>query len=457
LIQPEVISKLEGIVGKEYVLTKKEDLIIYSYDATPVTGMPGAIVSPADPAQISAVMKLANENRVPVTARGGGTGLSGGSIPTEGGIILSMHRFNQIVEIDEDNLTATTQPGVITADFATAVDACGLMYPPDPQSAAMSTMGGNVAENAGGPRGVKYGVTKDYVIGLKVVMANGDIVKVGGKTVKNVSGYDLIRLFTGSEGTLCIITEITVRLIPRPESKKTMLALFNSLDDGARAVSGIIKNRIIPTTLELIDQDAMTLIEEFKHVGFPTDAAGAILIEVDGAPADVENQANKIIEVCKSSGAHEVKVAQTAEEAMGLWAGRKAAFAAIASRAFTVYTEDATVPRSRVPDIVRRIQEIAKKYDVRMPILGHTGDGNMHPVIMADERDEAGMKRVHAAIDEIFRATLDMGGTLSGEHGIGKIKQKYMKWEFGEEGLTVMRSIKMALDPNNILNPGKML
>ncbi len=457
MIQIEIINKLVDIVGKEHVRTDKEDLIIFSYDATSMTGMPEAIVSPANAEEVAEVIKLANEKLIPVVPRGGGSNLSGGSIATSGGIVLSMMRMNQILEIDEENLTATLQPGVITADFNATVDARGLMYPPDPQSASMSTMGGNVSENAGGPRGVKYGVTKDYILGLRVVMPNGDIVKVGGKMVKNVSGYDLIRLFTGSEGTLCVITEITVRLIPKPEAKKTMLALFNSLDDAANTVAGIIKRRIIPTTMELMNQDAMTLIEEFKPVGFPTDAEGALLIEVDGALADVERQADNIIEVCKDCGASEVKVAQNAEESAKLWAGRKAGFGAFTAKAFTVLAEDATVPRSKVPDIVRRIQEIAKKYNVRIPILGHTGDGNMHPNIMCDGRDPEEMKRVDAAIDEIFRAALDLGGTLSGEHGIGHSKQKYMNWEFGEEGLNVMRSIKKALDPNNILNPGKML
>lgn len=457
MIQPDIIKKLAEIVGKEHVRTDKEDLIILSFDATPLTGMPDVIVAPANDEEVAAVVKLANEKRIPVVPRGGGTNLSGGSIATSGGIVLSMMRMNKILEIDEENLTATIQPGVITAEFNAAVDARGLMYPPDPQSAAMSTMGGNVAENAGGPRGVKYGVTKDYILGLRVVMPNGDIVKLGGKTVKNVSGYDLIRLFTGSEGTLCVITEIVVRLIPKPEAKKTMLALFNSLDDAAKTVAGIIKRRIIPTTLELMDKDAMTLIEEFKPVGFPTDAEGALLIEVDGMSADVECQAENIIEVCKASGATEVKVARNAEESVKLWTGRKAGFGAIAAKAFTVLAEDATVPRSKVPDVVRRIQEISRKYNVRMPILGHTGDGNMHPNIMCDGRDPEEMKRVDAAIDEIFRAALDLGGTLSGEHGIGHAKQKYMKWEFGEEGLNVMRSIKKTLDPNNILNPGKML
>ena len=457
MIQIEIINKLVEIMGKEHVRTDKEDLIIFSYDATSTTGMPDVIVAPANAEEVAAVIKLANEKLIPVVPRGGGSNLSGGSIATSGGIVLSMMRMNKILEIDEENLTATLQPGVITADFNAAVDACGLMYPPDPQSASMSSMGGNVAENAGGPRGVKYGVTKDYILGLKVVMPNGDMVKVGGKMVKNVSGYDLIRLFTGSEGTLCVITEITVRLIPKPEAKKTMLALFNSLDDAANTVAGIIKKRIIPTTMELMNQDAMTLIEEFKPVGFPTDAEGALLIEVDGAVADVERQADNIIEVCTACGASEVKVARNAEESAKLWMGRKAGFGAFTAKAFTVLAEDATVPRSKVPDIVRRIQEISKKYNVRIPILGHTGDGNMHPNIMCDSRDPEEMKRVDAAIDEIFRAALDLGGTLSGEHGIGHSKQKYMKWEFGEEGLNVMRSIKKALDPNNILNPGKML
>lgn len=456
MLPSDALIKLQQIVGKQYVLTTKEDLVCYSYDSTHLTHLPEVVVEPENAKEIAAIMKLANDMKIPVVPRGGGTNLSGGSIPLEGGIVLALRRMNRIVEIDEDNLTATIEPGVITLHLHQAVEKLGLFYPPDPQSMAMATMGGNVAENAGGPRGVKYGVTKDYLLGLEVVTPTGEIIKLGGKTIKNVSGYDLIRLFAGSEGTLGIITEITVRLLPLPESKMTILAMYDKLDNAAQTVSQIIRNRIIPTTIELMDHNAMELIENFKPVGFPMDAEGAILIEVDGSKEDVERQLSRVEETCRACGATDVKVARTAAEAVPLWAGRRAAFGAMARSTPTVITEDATVPRSKVPDMVRKIQEIAVKYNLNIPILGHTGDGNMHPCILTNERDEEEMKRVNSAVDEMFAAALELGGTLSGEHGIGLIKQQYMQWQFGDIGLDLMRKLKQAWDPNNILNPGKI-
>jgi glycolate oxidase len=456
MIPANVVEQLRRIAGKENVFTEPEDLACYSYDATNLSAQPDVVVTPLTTSEISEIVKLANAERLPVIPRGGGTCLSGGTIPTDGGIVLAMHRMNKIVEIDQDNLTATVQPGVITATFHQAVEKEGLFYPPDPQSMFMSTMGGNVAENAGGPRGVKYGVTKDYVLGLEVVTPTGDILRVGGKTIKNVSGFDLVRLFAGSEGTLGVITEITVRLVPLPEAKRTLLAMFDTLDDAAEAVSSIIKHRIIPTTLELMDHKSMELIESFKPVGFPMDVEGALLIEVDGSEHDVNRQIDKVAEICASCRSREVKVAKDQAEAAQLWAGRRSAFGALCKNTATVLVEDATVPRSKVPDIVKRIQEIAAKYELNIPILGHTGDGNMHPNILTDERNAEEMARVEKAIDEMFEAALALGGTLSGEHGIGLIKRKYMAWQFGEEGLAFMRSIKRAVDPNNILNPGKM-
>jgi len=456
MLNNAVISKLKEIVGKQYVLTAKEDLTCYSYDSTPLAHMPDVVVEPASTGEIAEIIRLANEMKIPVVPRGGGTNLSGGSIPVLGGIVLALHRMNRIVEVDADNLTATVEPGVITSHLHQAVEKIGLFYPPDPQSAAMATMGGNVAENAGGPRGVKYGVTKDYVLGLEVVTPTGEVIKLGGKTIKNVSGYDLIRLFVGSEGTLGVVTEITVKLLPLPEAKMTLLAIFEKLDNAAEAVSSIIRNRIIPTTLELMDHHAMELIENFKPVGFPMDVEGALLIEVDGSKEDVGRQIGRVEETCKACGAREVKVARTAEEAAGLWAGRKAAFGAMARSTPTVITEDATVPRSKVPDMVRVIQDLAVKYNLKIPILGHTGDGNMHPCILTDERNAEEMQRVEAAVDEMFAAALALGGTLSGEHGIGLVKQKYMKSQFGSTGIDLMCKLKDAWDPNNILNPGKI-
>lgn len=456
MLNAEIVERLINILGKENVFTDKEDLICYSYDSTPYDHLPDIVVAPAKTEEIVAIVKLANEYKFPIVPRGGGTSISGGTIPVQGGLVLAFHRMNKIIEIDEDNLTATVEPGVITATFHQAVESKGLFYPPDPQSMFMCTLGGNVAENAGGPRGVKYGVTKDYVLGIEAVSPTGEVIKVGGKTIKNVSGYDLMRLFTGSEGTLGIITQIILRLIPKPEAKRTLLAIFDNLDDAAKTVSGIIKQRIIPTTLELMDQSSMKLIEAFMPSGLPTDAEGALLIEADGSKVDVDQQIVVIEQMCKSCGAREVKVAENAIQEAQLWAGRRSAFGAMAKAARMVLSEDATVPRSKVPDIVRRIQEIAAKTQLSIPILGHTGDGNMHPNILVLKQDEEEMKRVNTAIDEMFKAALELGGTLSGEHGIGIAKQNYMDWQFNKATLAMMRAIKKAVDPNNILNPGKI-
>ena len=456
LLKPEIVKRLTEILGKENVFTEKEDLICYSYDSTPYDHLPDIVVAPANTEEIVAIVKLANQYNFPVIPRGGGTNLSGGTVPIMGGLVMALHRMNKIIEIDDANLTTTVEPGVITATLHQAVEKEGLFYPPDPQSMFMCTIGGNVAENAGGPRGVKYGVTKDYILGVEAVTPTGDVVHFGGKTIKNVSGYDLIRLFAGSEGTLGIITQITLRLIPKPEAKRTLLAIFERLDDAAKTVSGIIKQRIIPTTLELMDQKTMELIEAFMPSGLPTDAEGALLIEADGSKLDVDRQISVIEEMCKTCGAREVKVAQDLGQEAQLWAGRRSAFGAMARSARQVISEDATVPRSKVPDIVRIIQQIATKYQLSVPILGHTGDGNMHPNILVMKQDEEEMKRVDAAIDEMFKAALDLGGTLSGEHGIGLSKQKYMKWQFDKPSLDMMRAIKKAVDPNNILNPGKI-
>ncbi|MFZ7103963.1 MAG: FAD-binding oxidoreductase [Peptococcaceae bacterium] len=456
MLDQKLINELKKAVGSEKVFASKEDLVCYSYDATSFSYMPDLVVSVNNTQEVSEVMKIAYRYEVPVVPRGGGSNLCGGTVPVKGGIILDLAKMDEIIEIDIENLVAVCQPGVVTAEFQTAVEKTGLFYPPDPQSMAMSTMGGNVATNAGGPRCFKYGVTRDYLLGLEVVLADGRIIKTGGKTIKNVSGYDLTRLFAGSEGTLGVVTEITVRLIPLPEAKRTALAIFDELEKAAEAVSGIIKKKIVPTTLELMDQETMKLIEASKPVGLPTDADSAVLIEVDGSNSDVDKQIKQVAEVCREFGARDIKVAETPEDAAKLWAGRKSAFGVMALSAPTVFTEDATVPRSLLAPMVKEIKNIARKYELKIPVLGHTGDGNLHPIICFDERNKDELARVEKAIDEIFALAIKYGGTLSGEHGIGIAKQKYIPWEFGEDGLAVLQSIKDALDPKNILNPGKV-
>lgn len=449
-------QELAKLLGKENVLTAPEELSCYSYDGTHFTFRPDIVVTPGSTDQVAKVVAFANEKGIPIVTRGGGTNVVGGSLAVSGGIVLALHRMNKLVELDPDNLTATVQSGLITAVLQQEVEKIGLFYPPDPSSKAISTMGGNVAMNAGGPRGFKYGVTGDYLLGLEVVMADGRVVRAGKKTIKNVSGYDLTRLMVGAEGTLGIITEITVRLIPLPESRKTLLAVYDSLQKGAETVTAIIREKIIPATLELMDREMVALIEEFKPSGLPLDAEAVILIEVDGSENEAAREQAVVANLCFQHGAKEVKVAKNQVEANLLWEGRRSAMGAMAGKCTTLISEDATVPRSCIPQFVKAIKEISAKYEIAIPILGHTGDGNLHPCLLTDERDQEKMERTERAIEELFRTTLALGGTLSGEHGIGILKNRFMSWEHGDDGVAVMKQIKKALDPNNILNPGKI-
>ncbi len=369
---------------------------------------------------------------------------------------MQLTRMNRILEIDNENLTAWVEPGVVTSDLHAAVEALVLFYPPDPGSMTVSTLGGNVAENAGGLRGLKYGVTRDYVMGLEVVLPTGEVITSGGKTVKNVTGYDLTKLMVGSEGTLGVITKILVRLIPKPEAKKTMLVYYRTLDDAAQTVSSIIAHRVIPPTLEFLDNVTIRCVEQYIQAGLPLDMEAMLLIEVDGPACVVEEDAEKVLRVCRDHNAAEIQVSRTPEDSLRLATGRRAALPALARIKPTMVLEDATVPRSQVAAMVRRIQQIAQKHELLIGTFGHAGDGNLHPTIVCDERDHEEMERVEKAVDEIFRAALELGGTLSGEHGIGLSKAPYMPLEMKDAGMKATVAIKRALDPNNILNPGKM-
>ena len=456
MLSSQVIEEMVQVLGKERVKHEREDLICYSYDAANMIEMPGVVVFPTTTEEVSTILKIASRWKVPVTTRGGGTNLVSGTVPTLDSIVLSTQLFNQIKEIDEENLVAVIEPGVITRDLHRAVEARGLFYPPDPAAFNMSTMGGNVAENAGGPRGFKYGVTKDYLLGLTVVLMDGRIIKAGGRTIKNVSGYDLTRFFAGSEGTLGVITEIIVRLIPLPEHKQTMLALFDELDQAAKTVTAIIKNKVVPTTLELMDHEIIELIERRDPVGFPTDVGAAMLFEVDGSKEEVSAQIEKVKDICIAQGARSVKLAANQEEAENLWRGRRNTFGVLAQSFTTVYPEDATVPRNKVPEMIRRMKEIGKKHNVGMLVLGHMGDGNLHPNICINDYEERAIERAEAAIDDLFAAALECGGTLSGEHGIGQAKKKYLSWQFDPDTISVMKELKKTLDPHGLLNPGKI-
>jgi glycolate oxidase len=459
MLENGLIERFRQIVGAGNVLTGKVNLATYSYDATAdmPKGTPDVIVLPTTTEQVQKVVNLARENKVAIYPRGAGTNLSGGTIPVARGIVLSLQKMDKILEVDAENLTAIVQPGVVIQDLNNAAAVHGLMYPPDPGTVTTATMGGSVAENSGGLRGLKYGVTKHYVMGMEVVLANGDRVRFGGKTVKNVTAYDFSNLFVGSEGTLGIIVEITCKLVPTPKYRRAMLATYRTVADAGNTVAGIIKAQVIPATLEILDNMTIRTVEDFAHCGLPVDAEALLLIEVDGMAEEVvAREAEAVVRVVNENHG-ELHIANSDAERDKVWAARRAALPALASLNNTVVLEDATVPRSRITDMLMALTEIRKKYNLVMGTFGHAGDGNLHPTILADKHNHDEMERVHKAVDEIFDAALKFGGTLSGEHGIGIAKLKYLGNEIGENGLNLMRSIKQALDPTYMLNPGKLV
>lgn len=457
MINNEIKQKLQAIVGDENVEDNHASLLAYSYDSTAqYQAMPHAVVSPRNTDEVAAVVRLCNEHKIPIVPRGSGTNLCAGTTPLEGGIVLLFKHMDEILEIDENNLTATVQPGVVTEDLIDAVEGVGLFYPPDPGSMHISQIGGNISENSGGLRGLKYGVTRDYVLGLEIVLPNGEVIQTGGKLAKDVAGYDLTRLYVGAEGTLGIVTEATLKLIPKPETKQTMLAMYHHIEEAAETVSAIIANRIVPATLEFLDQGTLQVVEEYAQIGLPTDADAVLLIEQDGAEEVVSRDIEKIATLCEANGAFGVSVAKTDEEARALTQARRAALSALSRLKPTTILEDATIPRSEIANMVRAITRIAEKYDVWICTFGHAGDGNLHPTCLTDVRDEEEIKRVEQAFEEIFKEAVKLGGTITGEHGVGSMKLPYLHLKVGEAGVEAMRQIKLALDPNNIMNPGKI-
>lgn len=457
MITEQVKRKLADILGPDYVKDDPQSRVTHSFDGTPMLqSLPDAVVYPANTEQVSRVMKVLYEHRIPLVSRGSGTNLCGGTVPVEGGVVMVMHRMNNIVEVDLENLTATVQPGVNTKHFTMHVEELGLFYPPDPSSMAVSTIGGNIAECSGGLRGLKYGTTKDYVIGLEAVLANGEVIRTGGKLMKDVAGYDLTKLLVGSEGTLAVITEATLKLIPPPAYKKTMIAMYKDLNGAARTVSSIIAARIIPATLEIMDSPTIRVVDDFAKLGLPRDMEAILLIEQDGDEAAVERDIALIEEICRKEQADRVEVAASEEEAGKLMTARRSAFTALARLRPTTILEDATVPRSKIADMVVEINRIANKYNVNIATFGHAGDGNLHPTATTDARDQDEVHRVEAAFEEIFEAAIRLGGTITGEHGVGLVKAPYLEWKVGPMGKELMLGIKQAFDPYNLLNPGKM-
>src|ERR1017187_2917472 len=452
-----VLRRLEEIVGPANLQHSIEERLAYSYDATAMLAhQPEAIVFVESAQQISDVLKLANADGFKAVPRGSGTNLSGGTIPGENCVVLVTVKMDKMLEIDPRNLTALVEPGVLTARIDEAAAAHGLFYPPDPGSIKFSTIGGNVAENSGGLRGLKYGVTRDYVLGLEVVLPTGELLRCGTKCVKDVAGYSIKDLFIGSEGTLGVVTQILLKLLPRPIARKTMLATFAAMTDAAETVSAIIAAKIIPCTLEFLDRTTIRCVEEYAHVGLPLDAEAILLMETDGHPAVVEEQSARMIELARSHRARDVRIARDAAEAEKLTSARRAAFSALARVSPTTILEDATVPRSELAAMIAFIQETAAKYQLRIGIFGHFGDGNLHPTFLCDERNPEEIKRVHAAFREIFEKAIALGGTITGEHGIGLAKKEFLEKFAGKAGLDVMRALKRTLDPNNVLNPGKI-
>lgn len=444
-------------MGEARVLVSEEDLIPYAFDGTAALKCrPGAVVFPESAAEVSACVKLAAEAQVPVVTRGSGTGLSGGSVPLDGCLVICQVRMDKIIELDAKNLTLRAQCGAITKDIDDAAAQAGLFYPPDPGSMKISTIGGNVAENSGGLRGLKYGVTRDYVMGIEVVLPDGEIVFLGNKCVKDVAGYSMRDLFIGSEGTLGIITEVLLKLLPRPPARKTMLALYDSMEAAAETISAIIAAKIIPCTLEFLDRMTLKCVEDYAKIGLPTDVEALVLMETDGHPVVVEEEAAKMSELARQCGAHDIRTAVDEAEGAKLAAARRNAFSALARVRPTTILEDVTVPRSELAKMVAFINAAAQKHRLQIGTFGHLGDGNLHPTFLTNEKDADEMHRVHLALEEIVNETIRLGGTVTGEHGVGLAKKAFLKKQLGEGSYELMRAIKKALDPNGLLNPGKI-
>ncbi len=451
------VSKLVEELGSEKVLYSEPDLICYSYDATPLTSFkPDAIVRAFNEDDILKVLELATQEDIPVTTRGSGTGLSGGSIPVKGGIVLVTTAMNKIIEIDADDLSVTVEPGVITSNLHSAVEAMDLFYPPDPGSMKISTIGGNVAENAGGLRGLKYGITGDYVMSLDTFFIDGSKVRYGTKCVKDVAGYNLTKFMVGTEGTIGIFTRIVLKLVPKPKTKKTFLALYDDVIDAARTVSTIISRKVIPSTLELMDQVTINCVEDYSQIGLPRDVAALLLIEADGHPAVVDEEAVVIEEACKANNIRTLRIAKSSQESEELFTARRMALSALARAKPTTILEDITVPRPAIPEMMALIKEVTEKSNIRIGTFGHAGDGNLHPTCLTDERDLNEIQRVHDAYEIIFKKAISLGGTISGEHGTGIAKSKYLPQMVGPKAIEVMRKIKACFDPAGRLNPGKI-
>lgn len=450
-----IIDKLNKIF-KERLLKAVDERVSYSYDASFGQHIPDLVVQVLSAEEVKKTVEIADEFAIPIYPRGASTSLSGGPLPVHGGIVMDFSQWTQKLEIYPEDLIIKVSPGVKTRDIHQLAEQHNLMYAPDPSSSSICTIGGNLAENAGGPRGVKYGVTKDYVIGLEVVTAAGKLIRTGGSTVKNVTGYDLTKLLIGSEGTLGIITEATLRLIPKPLDTMTAMIIFDDLYTAGKSISKILTAGVRPSKMEILDQNSINKVEDYAELNLPRDAAAIILVEVDGDPEVLPKELSVIKKALEEIGVSNIQVAENKEQEQKLWQVRKLVSPAIVTSGYTKISEDATVPLSKIPDMFKKIDEIKNKYNLNIVVFGHAGDGNLHPTINTNMRDEEEVKRVEFAVEEIFNYAIELGGTLSGEHGIGTMKKAFMLNEVGEDGLDFQKAIKKALDPKNILNPGKI-
>ncbi|NMB77052.1 MAG: FAD-binding protein [Myxococcales bacterium] len=458
MLDGSIIRKLESIVGREHCQSAPEELLLHAYDAVPSAppAMPEAVVFPADAAEVAAVVKLANQMRFPVVPRGAGTNLTGGARPIRGGVVLSLARLDRILAIDGKNLQAVVQPGVVTDALQVAADRAGLFYPPDPQSKETCTIGGNLAENAGGPRAVKYGVTRQYVLALEAVLPTGELTRLGARTLKCVSGYDMVSLLVGSEGTLGVITEATLRLLPRPAARGTLLASFARMEDATDAVAAVLQAGIVPSAIEFLDRFAVACVEDFEPAGLPREAGAVLVIEVDGVPAEVDRQQAEIEALLKKRPGAACRSAADEAQAERMWKARRAVGPSLARLAPHKLNEDIVVPIANLSRAVSDIHRIAAEQNVRCACFGHAGDGNIHANFLVRPEDPGEVRRAEEAVRRTFQRVVELGGTLSGEHGIGTTKQPFLGLELGAEVMHAMRAVKCALDPNDILNPGKI-
>jgi len=450
-------DRLRQAVGAANVRDDAGALVTYATDSTPLArGQPDLVVFPATTDEVASVLRLADEARMPVIPRGSGTNLSGGTVPTRGGIVLVLTRMNRLLEISEGDLVAVCEPGVRTIELAEAAAARGLLFPPDPGSHTTATLGGNVAECSGGLRALKYGVTRDYVLGVQAVLATGEVIRSGGRLVKDVAGYDLRRLLCGSEGTLAVMTELTLRLVPAPESSGTGMAYFADLADAARAVSRVLASGVLPVTLEFLDQVCIGSVEDYARIGLNTDAGALLIFGQDGDAHAIERDMRRMAEACAAEGATDIRIAGSDAEAAELLEARRAVLPSLSRLEPLTILEDATVPRSRIAEMVQHIQAVARRHGLKIGTFGHAGDGNLHPTVVLDPADQHAVNSAHEAFDEIFAKAIELNGSITGEHGVGIVKLPHLERQLGADHVALLRRIKAAFDPHGILNPDKL-